>query len=191
MRDVKQGCQDVSERPMDLKMEYLGMEDWKGIKVLLSALLYLCSHDISPSAISLFFSLPFPALVSTAPWSPLLSLLSPCMYVSMCVLSCVWIFVTPWTVALGAPLSMEFSRQEYWSGLPFSIPGNLPHPRIEPASLVSSALGSRFFTTVPPGKPFIPIKISLLNNLYFTSSWGIECKTGRWCCAVHSSIYGV
>ena len=41
---------------------------------------------------------------------------------------------TPWTVALQAPLSMEFSRQEYWSGLPFPSPGHLPDPRIEPAS---------------------------------------------------------
>ena len=43
--------------------------------------------------------------------------------------------VTPWTVALQAPLSMGFSRQEYWSGLPFSSPGDLPHPGVEPRSL--------------------------------------------------------
>ena len=49
-------------------------------------------------------------------------------------LSCVWLFVTPWTVAHQAPLSMEFSRQEYWSGLPFASPGDLPDPGMEPAS---------------------------------------------------------
>ena len=49
-------------------------------------------------------------------------------------------FATPWTVAHQAPLSMEFPRQEYWSGLPFPIPGDFPEPGIEPASPVSPAL---------------------------------------------------
>ena len=49
-------------------------------------------------------------------------------------LSHVRLFVIPWTVAYQAPLSMEFSRQEYWSGLPFPSPGDLPHPGIEPRS---------------------------------------------------------
>ena len=49
-------------------------------------------------------------------------------------LSCVWFFVTPWTVALQAPLSMEFSRQEYWSGLPFPSTRALPDPGIELSS---------------------------------------------------------
>ena len=55
----------------------------------------------------------------------------------MCMLSCfirVRLFVTPWTVANQAPLSMGFSRQEYWSGLPFPSPGNLSDSGIEPAS---------------------------------------------------------
>ena len=65
-------------------------------------------------------------------------------------LSCVRLFETPWTVAHQAPLSMEFSRQEYWSGLPFPPPGDLPNPEIE---LVSPALAGGFFTTEPPGKP--------------------------------------
>ena len=47
---------------------------------------------------------------------------------------------------------MEFSRQEYWSVLPFPTPGDLSDPGIEPRSLVSLALAGRFFTTVPPGK---------------------------------------
>ena len=50
------------------------------------------------------------------------------------------LFATPWTVAHQSPLSMGFSRQEYWSGLPFPAPGNLPNPGIEPASVASPAL---------------------------------------------------
>ena len=57
--------------------------------------------------------------------------------------------VTPWTVARQAPLSMGFSRQEYWSGLPFPPPRDLPDPRIEPPSPEALALASRFFTTEP------------------------------------------
>ena len=55
---------------------------------------------------------------------------------------------TPLTVARQAPLSMGFSRQEYWSGLPFPPPGDLPDPGIEPVFLTSPALAGRFFTTV-------------------------------------------
>ena len=66
-----------------------------------------------------------------------------------CVLSCVWLFSTPRTVARQAPLSRGFPRQGYWSGLPFPSPGDLPNPGIELASL---ALAGRFFTTEPRGK---------------------------------------
>ena len=62
----------------------------------------------------------------------------------------VWLFLTPWTVAHQAPLSIEFSRQER-SGLPFPTPGDLPDPRIKYASPASPALASWFFTTAPPG----------------------------------------
>ena len=55
--------------------------------------------------------------------------------------------VTLWTIACQAPLSMGFSRQEYWSGLPYSPPGDLPDPGIKPSSLMSPALADRFFTT--------------------------------------------
>ena len=61
--------------------------------------------------------------------------------------------MTPWIVTCQASLSMEFSRQEYWSALPFSTPGDLPDPGVEPMSLASPALAGGFFTTVPPGKP--------------------------------------
>ena len=59
----------------------------------------------------------------------------------------------PWIAACQAPLSMEFSRQEYWSGLPFPPPGDLPSPGIEAASLASPALAGGFFTAAPPGEP--------------------------------------
>ena len=62
----------------------------------------------------------------------------------------VQLFVTLWTVAFQAPLSMGFSRQEYWSGLPFPSPGDLPDTGIKPVSLMSSALEGGFFTLVPP-----------------------------------------
>ena len=65
-------------------------------------------------------------------------------------LSGIRFFATPWTVALQATLSMGFSRQEYWSGLPFPSPGDLPDPGIKP---VSSALAGGSFITVSPGKP--------------------------------------
>ena len=63
------------------------------------------------------------------------------------VLSHVWLFADPWTVACQALLSMGFSSQEYRSGLPFSFSGYLPDPGIKPVSLVSLALAGRFFTT--------------------------------------------
>ena len=65
-----------------------------------------------------------------------------------CVLSCfscVWLSVTLWTEAHHVPLSMEFSRQEYWSRLPCPPPGDLPGPGIEPTSLMSPALAGGFF----------------------------------------------
>ena len=58
-----------------------------------------------------------------------------------------------WTAARQALWSMEFSRQEYWSGLPFPPPGDLPNPGIEPSSPASPALAGGIFTAKPPGKP--------------------------------------
>ena len=65
---------------------------------------------------------------------------------------------TPWTVASQVPLSTEFPRQEYWSGLPFPSPRDLPDPGIE---LVSPALAGIFFTTEPPGKPTFSLPHSI------------------------------
>jgi len=67
--------------------------------------------------------------------------------------SCVWLFVTPWTIAHQTPQFMGLCSQEYWSGLPFPSPGDLPDPGIEPVSLTSPTLAGRFFTLVSPQKP--------------------------------------
>ena len=67
-------------------------------------------------------------------------------HIVVCMLSYVWLLVTPWTAAHRAPLSMGFSRQEYWLGLPFPSPGDLPDPGIEPTS---PTLAGGFFTTEP------------------------------------------
>ena len=75
---------------------------------------------------------------------------SPIHLSSVCVLSHFsrfWLFVTLWTVADQASLSLGFCRQEYHSGLPCSPPGDLPDPRIEPTSLTCPALAGEFFTT--------------------------------------------
>ena len=63
---------------------------------------------------------------------------------------------TPWTVPHLVPLSMEFSKQEYWNTLPFPSPGDLPNPRTEPTS---PALVGEFFTTEPPRKPLLQHKL--------------------------------
>ena len=77
-------------------------------------------------------------------------------------LSRVQLFVTPWTVAYQAPQSVEFSRQEYWSELPFLSPGDLPNPGIEPRS---PALQADVLPSEPPGKPHNDTKILLNDTL--------------------------
>ena len=72
----------------------------------------------------------------------------------MCAQLCLTL-ATPWTVACQAPVSISFLRQEYWSGVPFPPPGDLPIPGIEPVSPASPALAGRFFTTEPRRKPLI------------------------------------
>ena len=82
-----------------------------------------------------------------------------CVCVCVCVYVCVYICLLACSVisdclrphrACQSPLPMVFPRQEYWSGLPFPSPGDLPNPGLEPAS---PALAGRLFTTEPPGKP--------------------------------------
>ena len=70
-----------------------------------------------------------------------------------CMFSHVQLTVTLWGIAHQTPLSMEFSRQEYWSGLPFPAPEGLPDPGVETVSPASPALAGGLFTTKPPGKP--------------------------------------
>ena len=72
--------------------------------------------------------------------------------ISVYAQSCL-ILSTPWTIVHQAPLSVEFSRQEYWSGLPFPLPGNFPNPEIKLTSPESPVLAGGVFTTDPPGKP--------------------------------------
>ena len=95
------------------------------------------------------------------PLSAKMSSLCMCECVSVCVCVCfscsaVSNSATPWTVACQAPLFMEFSRQEYWSGLPYPPPGDLPHSGNEPGSPapLADSLPSK-----PPGKP---------QNVFFT-----------------------
>ena len=79
------------------------------------------------------------------------------MKVKVKLLSRVQLFATLWTVAYQASLSVGFSRQEYWSGLPFPSPGDLPNPGIEPRS---PTLAADALTSEPPGKPYskVPLK---------------------------------
>ena len=71
----------------------------------------------------------------------------------VCMLNCVWLALTIWTVAHKAPLSWGFFKQEYWDGLPFHPPGHLSHPGIEPVSPVSTALQADSLHAESSGKP--------------------------------------
>ena len=111
--------------------------------------------------------------------------------VSKCeLLLCVWVFAIPWTVAHQAPLSMGFSGQEYWSGLPFPSPGDFPNPGFEPRSptLQAESLPSEPLTLVcPAGVPqsFGGYRKHCLfvDMLMVDSGWSMEEKVGlgeRW-----------
>ena len=90
--------------------------------------------------------LPFPSAWHSLPFAPgSLSLVQPFLLVQL--LSHVWLSVALWTVGCQAPLSMRFSRQEYWSRLPFPTPGDLLDPRIKFVTLVLPALADGFFAT--------------------------------------------
>ena len=80
----------------------------------------------------------------------------------MKLLSCVQRYVTPWTVAYQAPPSMGFSRQDYWSGLLFPSPGDLPDPGIKPGS---SALRTDALPSEPPGLLVIPFCLTIWQML--------------------------
>ena len=88
----------------------------------------------------------------------------------VCIRNCfshVWLFTTSWTIACPAPLSMGFSRQEYWSGLPCSPSGDLPDPGIELSSLTSPALEGRFFMTSANWEAcYVSISVSISSYIH-------------------------
>ena len=90
------------------------------------------------------------------------------MFLSLCArFSRAQLFVIPWTVACQAPLTMGFSRQEHWSGLPRPPPGDLLDPGIEPESSLAPEFAGEFFTTEPPGRPYVCI----YRHIYRASSY--------------------
>ena len=89
-------------------------------------------------------------------------MLCACTYMQL--LSRVQLFTAPWTLTYQPRLSLKFSRLEYWSSLPFPVPGDLPDPRVKPQTLKSPALASRFFTTASPGLPSIWLYHTLFNH---------------------------
>ena len=106
-------------------------------------------------------------------WNPVCSwvylFLCPLLFASLssmqaCMLSCVWLFVTPWTLAQQAPLSMGFFRQEYWGGLPFPPPGDLPHQGIE---CTSPELQADSFPLAPPLAPLSSAICKTLSDHHF------------------------
>ena len=97
------------------------------------------------------------------------------------LLSCfshIWLFETPWTVARQPSLSMGFSRQEYWSGLPSPPPGDLPHPWFRPTSLMSPALAGRFSTTRTTWNNLsLKLKLCVLNRVQVSvTPWTVACQ---------------
>ena len=88
---------------------------------------------------------------------------------------CVGLFATLWNVAPQAPVSMGSSRQEYWSGLPFPPPGDLPDPGMNPHLHISWSAGG-CFTTEPLGKPITNVFIEKESALYFSVFTGLPCS---------------
>ena len=95
---------------------------------------------------------------------------------------------TPGTVARQAPLSMGFSRQGYWSGLPFPPPGDLPMPGMEPTSLLSPALAGKFFTTSATWAATQILKRQESDTGWLTARYHIYCVSSTT--SVRDSIWG-
>ena len=114
----------------------------------------------------------FIVIIKYRPYSVLYNILAVVWWLNR-----VWL-LTSWTVAHQSPLFMGFPRQEYWSGLTFPSPGDLLNPGIEP---MCPELSGRFFTTEPPGKPYVCyIFVAYLqpDSLYFHNS--LLCSTKTW-----------
>ena len=132
-------CTEYTSRVYELKMNTI-----QSIFLPITSVVLMEIH----SYCFFFVFLHFP--IRKLPWS-YLSIGILCVCVCVCVCACmfcsVWLFCDPMAVALQAPLSVGFSRQEYWSALPFPPPGALLHPGIAPVSLASPALAGRFSAT--------------------------------------------
>ena len=119
----------------------------------------LCTPSVRPSKCSLSQGEGHPPWVRKGPLSRCFSCKGCCVFTPsifcavLCTLSSIRLFATLWTIAHQAPLSMEFFRQKYCSGLPFSLPGDPPDPGIKLPSPVSPALADGFFTTETLRKP--------------------------------------
>ena len=110
------------------------------------------------------------------------------MYIHICVcvlshFSCVWFFSTLWTVVRQSPLSMRFSRQEYWSGSPCPPPGDLPNPEIQTASPGASALQVDSLPLSHRGSPYmcVYIYVNIYLCLYMYRERERELCQGRRC----------
>ena len=115
-----------------------------------------------------------------------------CVCVGVCMhakpLSHVRLFAAPQIVACQAPLSMGFSRQEYWSALPCPPPGDIPHPGIKPASHISPALAGGFFTTSTTWEAHINIcktEFFFKEDLYLLQTPYVSCLS------IHTHTHGV
>ena len=113
----------------------------------------------------------------------------------LCVLSCVWLFTAPWTVAYQVPLSMEFYEQAYWSGLPSPTPGDLPDSEIEPTSLASPSLAGGFFTTYTGWSVIslcVCVCVCVCMLSYMWAGFGEKCtqyiKTSKWFSLINKNI---
>ena len=141
---------------ISLSNEYSGLIsfriDWLDLLAVQGTLKSLLQHHSSKASIlwhSAFFILP--TLTSIHDYWKNHGTPFGTLYAWAQSLSHVWLFATPWTVALQSPLSMGLYRPESWSGLSFPIPGNLLDPGIKPRSPMSPASGS--LPLAPPGKP--------------------------------------
>ena len=113
-------------------------------------------------------------------------------------LKCAWLFAAPWSVACQAALSMEFSRQEYWSGFPFPTPGDLPDPEIKLNISVPPELAGGLCNTVLPIIREMQSKTTMRNCISYTLKWlwkkikKLQCRWGsgeiemlvHWWCTV-------